>query len=113
MSAYNRRSFITACAAAASVYSVTGRADRANRVLAPELEALAAPERVNIIESMAREDIPGAAVCLIHEGRTWIEGFGVTDRAANHPISGDTLFSIQSTSKIGRASCRERVLVAV
>jgi CubicO group peptidase (beta-lactamase class C family) len=48
---------------------------------------------------MAREDIPGAAIGLIHERGVWIEGFGVTDRRSNRRISTDTIFSIQSTSK--------------
>jgi CubicO group peptidase (beta-lactamase class C family) len=65
----------------------------------PELQSLVAPERKNIVQSMAREDIPGAAVCLIHEGKAWIEGLGVTDRGSNRRVSTETIFSIQSTSK--------------
>jgi len=57
-------------------------------------------ERQRIIGAMAEADIPGAAVCLIQGGKpAWIEGFGVTDRAAKHRVLDDTLFSIQSTSK--------------
>lgn len=49
---------------------------------------------------MARDDIPGVAVCLIHDGKpAWIEGFGVTDRRSNAQVATDTIFSIQSTSK--------------
>jgi CubicO group peptidase (beta-lactamase class C family) len=49
---------------------------------------------------MAKEDIPGVAVCLIYEGKpAWIEGFGVTDGHSNRHIDSDTIFSIQSTSK--------------
>jgi CubicO group peptidase (beta-lactamase class C family) len=65
----------------------------------PELQALLAPERRNVIESMAREDIPGAAICLIHRRKAWIEAFGVTDRRSNRRVSTNTVFSIQSTSK--------------
>jgi CubicO group peptidase (beta-lactamase class C family) len=71
-----------------------GRADAP-----PDLQSLVVPERRKVLESMRREDIPGAAVCLIHEGKAWIEGFGVTDRGSNRRVSTDTIFSIQSTSK--------------
>ena len=49
---------------------------------------------------MAQADIPGVAVCLIRDGKpAWVEGLGVTDRGSKHPVSVDTIFSIQSTSK--------------
>ena len=64
-----------------------------------ELEFLIAPERTHILENMAKDDIPGVSVCLIADDKTWIEGFGVTDRHSNHRVRSDTLFSIQSTSK--------------
>lgn len=49
---------------------------------------------------MEREDIPGVAVCLIHDGHVaWTEGFGVTDRRSRRRIQQNTIFSIQSTSK--------------
>lgn len=91
----------TAAASACALAEVAGaRTREGSRASAPpELQSLVAPERKNIVDSMASEDIPGAAVCLIHEGVAWIEGFGVTDRVSNHPISAATIFSIQSTSK--------------
>jgi CubicO group peptidase (beta-lactamase class C family) len=95
--------------AAASVCALGQRADAHARLHAkgdasnvdvpPDLQSLVAPERKNIVDTMATEDIPGAAVCLIHEGKSWIEGFGVTDRVSNRHVSAETLFSIQSTSK--------------
>ena len=80
-----------------------GRADAP-----PDLQSLVVPERRKVLESMRREDIPGAAVCLIHEGKAWIEGFGVTDRGSNRRVSTDTIFSIQATSKNfnGNIACR-------
>jgi CubicO group peptidase (beta-lactamase class C family) len=105
MSFSSRRSFMihAGCTAAASVFALGERADArdgASRADAPpELHSLVAPERKNVVESMAREDIPGAAVCFIHEGRAWVEGFGVTDKGSNRRVSTDTIFSIQSTSK--------------
>jgi CubicO group peptidase (beta-lactamase class C family) len=105
MSFSSRRSFLrgavwTAAASFCAVGKRAGAREGASRAdVPPELQSLVAPERSNIVEGMAREDIPGAAICLIHEGKTWIEGFGVTDKASNRRVSSDTIFSIQSTSK--------------
>jgi len=65
----------------------------------PELQFLVAPERKHIMESMAKEDIPGVSVCLIAEDKAWIEGFGVTGGNSSRRVRTDTLFSLQSTSK--------------
>jgi CubicO group peptidase (beta-lactamase class C family) len=103
----SRRSFLAAAAAAA----IFGAARRARGsagtpgavspgALPQDLAALIESERRAILDSMSSEDIPGVAVSLMHEGkRAWIEGIGVTDRFSRHPVSVDTLFSIQSTSK--------------
>jgi CubicO group peptidase (beta-lactamase class C family) len=105
MSFSSRRSFMIRAGwtAAASVCALGERAGArelaSDADMPPELQSLIASERKNIVESMARQDIPGAAVCLIDAGTAWIEGFGVTDRGSNRRISPDTMFSIQSTSK--------------
>jgi CubicO group peptidase (beta-lactamase class C family) len=92
------------CAAAASICALPRRASSASGTTPveapPVLQPLIDRERKNILATMAKEDIPGAAVCLIYEGKpAWIEGFGVTDRHSNRRIGLDTIFSIQSTSK--------------
>ncbi|MEP7215001.1 MAG: serine hydrolase domain-containing protein, partial [Anaerolineaceae bacterium] len=58
----------------------------------PKLAAFAAAE-------MARLQIPGLAVAVLHEGQVYADGFGVTN--VNHPlpVSAGTLFQIGSTSK--------------
>jgi len=106
MNQSTRRSFMVGagCAVAGSIVGArrgisaefgTTRAD-----IAPELRELIENERKNILATMAKEDIPGAAVCFIYEGKpVWIEGFGVTDRRSNRAVGTDTIFSIQSTSK--------------
>jgi CubicO group peptidase (beta-lactamase class C family) len=65
----------------------------------PELQFLVAPERKRIMESMAKEDIPGVSVCLIAEDKAWIEGFGVTGGSSSRRVRTDTVFRVQSTSK--------------
>lgn len=91
----NRRSFVLGAAATWAGTSA-GWASRAESDPAP----LIAAERKRILDAMAKADVPGAAVCFIHDGKpVWVEGFGVTDTRAGRPVAADTIFSIQSTSK--------------
>jgi CubicO group peptidase (beta-lactamase class C family) len=59
---------------------------------------------------MARENVPGLAVVVVDGDRVvWQEGFGVTD-VGGAPVTPDTVFSIQSTSKTFTATA---VMLAV
>jgi CubicO group peptidase (beta-lactamase class C family) len=104
MPRWNRRSFVLRTGlAAASLCAPTVRAQSEGTPRSPEradLQSLIEPERKRIADAMARDDIPGAAVCLIHEGKpVWTEGFGVTGQRSRRRVTADTIFSIQSTSK--------------
>ncbi len=66
------------------------------------------PDYTPVIEMLHREvpglltehAVPGAAVALVDDQAiVWAGGFGVTDRTGAHPVTADTLFSIQSISK--------------
>lgn len=98
-----RRHFLT-CAgmtAAAAGLLKCNAYGRADDPAAPEadLEGAIAAERNNVLETMHKANIPGVAVCLVHGGElAWLEGFGVTGESGQ-PVTPDTLFSIQSTSK--------------
>lgn len=52
-----------------------------------------------VTEAMDRLHVPGVAVGILHEGREYVAGFGVTN--VDHPLTvdGDTLFQIGSTTK--------------
>lgn len=64
------------------------------------LQPLIDRERQNILATMAKDDIPGASVCFISEGKpVWIEAFGVTDERSKRRIDDSTIFNIESTSK--------------
>src|SRR5579883_2986245 len=52
-----------------------------------------------IIEAMERLHVPGVGLGVIHEGKEYLAGFGVTNAQAPAPVSGETLFQIGSTSK--------------
>jgi CubicO group peptidase (beta-lactamase class C family) len=56
--------------------------------------------RALIPQLMAEQHIPGLALAVVDEtGVIWAEGFGYTDTDRRVPITPDTAFSIQSTSK--------------
>src|SRR5215211_1860666 len=48
---------------------------------------------------MERLHVPGAAVGVIHAGREWTAGFGVTSVEHPLPVDADTLFQIGSITK--------------
>jgi CubicO group peptidase (beta-lactamase class C family) len=77
-----------------------------------ELRSMISRERENILTAMASDDIPGAAVCLLHQGKpAWVEGFGLVDsNSRGRRVGAGTIFSIQSTSKNFTAAA---IMVAV
>lgn len=103
---WTRRSFVIGVggATAAAVFPLCRGASEGSEAAPVEADAalrvLIDRERTNILAAMERENIPGAAVCLVHDGKpVWIEGFGVTDHRSRRRVGVDTIFSIQSTSK--------------
>lgn len=63
-----------------------------------------------IIEHMEHFQVPGVAVGLIHEGREYIDGFGITN--IEHPLAVDvdTLFQIGSITKTVTATAIMRLV---
>ena len=65
------------------------------------IEDIIAKYRQEIPRLMAQENIPGLAVALVDDqGILWTEGFGFTDTDRRVPITPDTIFSVQSMSKL-------------
>jgi CubicO group peptidase (beta-lactamase class C family) len=61
--------------------------------------------RARIPELMAEKDIPGLAVALVDgDDVLWSEGFGQVDRDGSAPVDVDTIFSVQSMSKLFTAT---------
>ena len=48
---------------------------------------------------MSRYHIPGVALGMLHNGREYVRGYGVTNVDHPQPVDGDTLFRIGSTTK--------------
>ncbi|MEV8506985.1 serine hydrolase domain-containing protein [Actinoplanes sp. NPDC051475] len=90
----SRRTLLRAVAGSAAALATT----------APPAPAGAAPSAVRELEEkiqdgMTRYAIPGVAVGLIHRGREYVRGFGVTNVDDPSPVDGDTVFRVGSTSK--------------
>lgn len=60
---------------------------------------------------MVQEHIPGLAVALVDGDRVvWQQGFGSTDRDGRTPVTVDTIFSVQSMSKVFTATAVMRAV---
>jgi CubicO group peptidase (beta-lactamase class C family) len=66
-----------------------------------EMSEIIAQYRQEIPQLMEQQNIPGLAIAVVDDQRIlWAEGFGYTDSDRRVPITPETLFSIQSTSKV-------------
>ena len=62
---------------------------------------------------MAEQDVPGLAVALVDKDRTlWLEGFGRLDGRGSAPVNADTIFSVQSMSKLFTATAVMQAVAA-
>ena len=52
-----------------------------------------------VLPAMAKHQIPGMAVALVLDGKTWIFNYGVASLEAQTPVTDETLFEIGSISK--------------
>ena len=67
--------------------------------------------RARIPELMAEQGVPGLAVALVDADRTlWVEGFGHVDGGGSAPVTADTIFSVQSMSKLFTATAVMRAV---
>jgi len=52
-----------------------------------------------IREAMARHDVPGVAVGILHDGQEYTAGYGITNLNAPYPVDASTLFQTGSITK--------------
>lgn len=84
-------------AMAAAMISAPASAETPEEALASRFRAAAA-----IIDArLAKEAVPGAAIGVVHDQKLiWSHAYGVEDLETKAPVTGDTLFSICSVSKL-------------
>ena len=101
-------------ALAFSLASSIGPLDSTPRAVAANPAAtVIAKYRARIPELMAEQGIPGLAVALVDADRTlWVEGFGHLDRRGSAPVTADTIFSVQSMSKLFTATAVMQAVAA-
>ena len=67
--------------------------------------AVIARYQVLIPKLMAEQGIPGLAIAIVDgDDVLWAEGFGSTERGGGRPVTTDTMFSVQSMSKLFTAT---------
>jgi CubicO group peptidase (beta-lactamase class C family) len=69
--------------------------------------------RERIPELMAEQGVPGLAVALVDGDRAlWLQGFGYRDHQGGAPVTVDTIFSVQSMSKLFTATAVMQAVAA-
>jgi CubicO group peptidase (beta-lactamase class C family) len=88
--------------------------DASHRVLADDAAATVIGRyRARIPDLMAEQGVPGLAVALVDKDQTlWVEGFGHVDRGGSAPVNADTIFSVQSMSKLFTATAVMQAVAA-
>jgi CubicO group peptidase (beta-lactamase class C family) len=67
----------------------------------PGAAAVIARYQARIPQLMAEQEVPGLSVAVVDGHHVlWAEGFGYTDRDRKTPVGVDTIFSVQSMSKL-------------
>jgi CubicO group peptidase (beta-lactamase class C family) len=79
---------------------------------APEATVIAT-YRAQIPRLMAEQGVPGLGVALVDRNRTlWVAGFGHVDGPGSARVTGTTIFSMQSVSKLFTATAIMRAVAA-
>src|SRR2546421_388920 len=101
-----RRSARAAVAAAVGVFlAMTWGGAAAVAGPGDGVAAVIASYRARIPELMTQKHIPGLALALVDGDRVvWQQGFGSTDSDGHTPVTVDTIFSVQSMSKVFTAT---------
>ena len=101
-------------ALAFSLGTSIGPFDSTSRAVAANPAAtVIAKYRARIPELMAEQGVPGLAVALVDRDHAlWVEGFGHLDRGGSAPVTADTIFSVQSMSKLFTATAVMQAVAA-
>jgi CubicO group peptidase (beta-lactamase class C family) len=111
------RSNVIVALAAALVLSAAGSSGPLDST-SPAMAANPAPGVISIYreripELMAEQGVPGLAVAMVDSERIlWVQGFGHVDGPDSAPVNADTIFSVQSMSKLFTATAVMRAVAA-
>ena len=111
---WGRVALAVAVALAFALASAIGPLDSTPRAVAANPAArVIATYRTRIPELMAEQGVPGLAVAIVDSDRTlWVEGFGHVDGRGSAPVTADTIFSVQSMSKLFTATAVMQAVAA-
>jgi CubicO group peptidase (beta-lactamase class C family) len=96
-----RRAFLRATGSVAAATLVSGGPAATLVNAAPAVGSGTALRELDakIRAGMAKYSIPGVAVGVLHGGREYVRGYGVTNVDDPVPVDGDTVFRVASTTK--------------
>jgi CubicO group peptidase (beta-lactamase class C family) len=93
------------CVGLVASVTATGPVATAKSPVPAGAAAVIATYQARIPELMAEQDVPGLAVALVDGDQVlWTEGFGHLDGDRSAPVTTDTIFSVQSMSKLFTAT---------
>ncbi len=79
-------------------------AQKAPLLISEPIDSVIADLKGYIPDRMHEADVPGLAIALIRDNKiVWTDGFGVTNRLTNKPVSSKTVFEVASISKVASA----------
>jgi CubicO group peptidase (beta-lactamase class C family) len=109
-----RAALVVVAALAFSLGTSIGPLDSTPRAVAANPAAtVIARYRAQIPQLMAEQGIPGLAVALVDRDQAlWVEGFGHVDGGGSAPVTADTIFSVQSMSKLFTATAVMQAVAA-
>jgi CubicO group peptidase (beta-lactamase class C family) len=110
------RAFLTVAIAAfvvtSGLFGLPPRAPASVRAADPAADVIAKYQQ-RIPQLMAEQNIPGLSVALVDGDQVaWTQGFGHVDGDGSAPVTTDTIFSVQSMSKLFTATAVMRAVQA-
>nr|WP_315483363.1 serine hydrolase domain-containing protein [uncultured Undibacterium sp.] len=98
--------------ASASAQSVDEQISRITNTMTPSIVIKGAPEKYHkLAESMAKYNVPGVSIAVVHEGKLiWAQGFGVKTAGSKDVVTSNTLFQAASISKPVSATAMLRLV---
>lgn len=96
----------------AHAQSIDEQIKRVTNTMTPSIVIKGAPEKNHTLtDSMAKFNVPGVSIALIHDGKlAWAQGFGVKTAGSSDAVTSTTLFQAASISKPVSATAMLRLV---